>query len=740
MKIRIISLVLSTLCICFTTARCQSHKESNSNTWSVYRGGPKSTSYSPLKQINKTNVKQLQLAWVFKPKDSRQGRRERSETNPIVVNGILYTISGRGRVYAVNAVSGKKVWAFDPFNGGGVKISKVRAVTYWQGGGDQYILFTAGYHLWEVNAKTGKPISEFGRNGKINLKKALRDAPEGVPVEGIVRVTSPGIIYKNLIILGNRGTDKYGDVPNDIRAYNVKTGKLVWTFHVIPRPGEPGYDTWPKGAWKYVGGAGDWAGLSLDQKKGVVFLTTGSASYDFYGGGRAPGKNLYANCVIALDASTGKLIWHFQTVHHNLWDYDLAAPPVLTTVKRHGKKIDAVAAANKNGFLFVLNRKTGKPLFPVVEKKVPASKVPGEKAYPTQPFPLSPKPFANQHMTDSLITDYSPQVHDSLLKVFHSLRYEGLFTPPSIQGTLEMPATIGGVEWGSLAYDPQTHILYVKSNTNEAEIVKLRKYYSSGKSAANKKSAISKALVNKTVYQQGKLFYKKYCSSCHGVNRQGKGLAPSLVGIKKILTRDQVLHQINKGGGNMPAFGQIINTVQKNAIIAYLFNDKKAKAVHPKESGGKSKKKTMRKILDERGRNPHLPMYRNVTAYRHFSDKKGRSAIKPPWGLLSAINLNTGDYEWQIPIGRSEGPMVTGGGVVFLATSGNGKGTGMRGQHQLQAYDKATGKLLWETSIPANSSSTPSTYKLNGRQYVALSVAGTKSNPGGSVMAFALSQ
>jgi quinoprotein glucose dehydrogenase len=744
MKIRILRLAIIS-CICYVFAGCQPKKKADPKnkvdtaksrtTWSVYRGSSKSTNYSGLKQINKKNVDQLQPAWIFKPNDvtPAPGRRffGRTESSPIIIDSLLYTASTQNIIYAINAQNGRKIWSFDPHGTGDMNrirgtASAQRGVTYWTDGNEKYILFTASHYLFEIDALTGKPISEFGNDGKVDLKDGLRDDPSKITLP--VRTTSPGIIYKDLIILGNRGTDTYGDQPGDIRAYNVRTGKLVWTFHVVPRPGEEGYDTWPKNAWKYVGGAGDWAGLALDKKRGVVFATTGGTSYDFYGGGRAPGKNLFGSSVLALNASTGKLIWYYQTVHHNLWDYDLAAPPNLLTVVRNGKEVDAVAAENKNGFLYLLNRETGKPLFPVEEREVPASDVPGEQAYPTQPFPLKPKPFSNQRLTDSLIADYDPQTHDSLLKVFHSLRYEGLFTPPSLRGTLEIPATTGGVEWGSVGYDPETHIIYIKSNNNAAEIVKLKKISEAGRSG--------NAIITKTLYQRGELFYKESCAGCHGADLKGAGNNPSLIDLKQRMSKKQVLHQINVGGGVMPSFSQILSDVQKRAILAYLFGNKKAKYTPTK--GSKGETETIRKELIKKGRDPDIPMYRNSTAYRRFSDKKGRPAIKPPYGLLSAINLNTGEYEWQITVGRGRGPIVTAGGLLLMATSGTGDGSGNRRDHKLQAYDKATGKLIWETTLPAGASSTFSTYMVNGRQYVVFPVAGTKENPGGSVMAFAL--
>ncbi|MEP6594742.1 MAG: PQQ-binding-like beta-propeller repeat protein [Ginsengibacter sp.] len=322
------------------------NKNKDNRTWSVYKADAESSSYSALRQINKKNVHQLKTAWIFNPNDALKGSgRENSECNPIIIDGIMYATSARHRVYAINARNGQQVWSFDPFNGG-VGGGVCRGVTYWEDGEDKRILFTGGDNLFALNAKTGRPISSFGKDGKVSMNIGIRDNPELISV----KPTSPGIVYKDLLIIGNEVSELYGAQPGYIRAYNIRTGKLAWTFHTIPKPGETGYETWPKDAWKYAGGANDWGGMSLDEKRGMVFLATGSPSYDFYGADRK-GKNLFGNCIVALDAEAGKLKWYFQTIYHDLWDYDLPAPPNLVTVGKNGKKIDAVAQTSKIGFL-----------------------------------------------------------------------------------------------------------------------------------------------------------------------------------------------------------------------------------------------------------------------------------------------------------------------------------------------------------------------------------------------------
>src|SRR5687768_1359878 len=485
-------------------------------TWSVYKADAASSSYSALNEINKKNVQQLKVAWTFNPDDAVEGARyAASQCNPIIIDDVMYLASARHRIYAINASNGKPIWSFDPFDGGPGGGS-FRGVTYWEDGNDKRILFTGGDNLFALNAETGKPIAEFGKNGKVSMNVGIRDDPEKISI----KPTSPGIVYKDLLIIGNEVSELYGAQPGYIRAYNVRNGKLEWTFHTVPKPGELGYDNWPKDAWKYAGGANCWGGLSVDEKRGMVFFGTGSPSYDFYGADRI-GKNLFGNCVVALDANTGKHIWHFQTVHHDLWDYDLPAPPNLVTVVRDGKKIDAVAQTSKVGFLYVLNRETGESLFPVEERPVPASDVPGEQAWPTQPFPLKPKPYCRQYLTIDDLSDFSPVSRDSLVNLFKSLRYEGLFTPPSIKGSLIFPGTIGGSEWGGAAYDPSTHIIYLKSNESP-EIDLLQKI----------DPVVTSSKVS--VHDDGKRIYTTYCASCHKADRTGdEPLNPSLVDLNK---------------------------------------------------------------------------------------------------------------------------------------------------------------------------------------------------------------
>jgi len=610
-------------------------------SWSVCKADAASSNYSLLDQINVSNVGELKPAWTLAIKDNAAGTRP-SQCNPIIVDGVMYATSASQRAYAVDAATGKQLWSFDPFHGKESGGEVNRGLAYWEKGTDKRILFTANNQLFALNAATGKPVTWFGKAGTVDMRIGLRDNNEDIYVSS----TSPGIIYQDLIIMGCRVPDVYGAQPGYIRAYSCLSGKLVWTFHTVPLPGESGYETWSKESHKVVGGVNNWAGMSLDQTRGMVFLALGSPSYDFYGTDRK-GENLYGNCVLALDAASGKHVWHFQTVHHDLWDYDLPAPPNLVTIKRDGpdgrtRDVDAVAQITKQGFVFVFDRESGKPLYDIEERKVPASNLPGESASPTQPFPVKPKPFARQWITEADLTSYSPADHDSLVAKFRSMRYEGLYTPPDLKGTLQLPGTRGGGEWGGAAFDPATNFLYIKSND-----------------------------------------------------------APDII---TIIKGDQA-----------------------------------------KASSESATKSSVSSQLGTTDRNTHADQYLNSTGYKTWKDPSGNPAIIPPWGTLHALNLSTGEYEWQIPLGNDEarqvkgaaetgqegkaGPIVTAGGLLFISGTGDKK---------LRAFEKSSGKLLWQTTLPALANATACTYQVNGKQFVALSVGGTAENPSGYLMAFAL--
>lgn len=696
-----------------------------SRTWSMYKADASSSSHSILNQVNTENVGELQVAWTHRFNDAPEGSRgASSESNPIIVDGVMYTMSARHRVYAINAATGEQMWGFDPFDGGaGGGVG--RGVTYWEDGNDRRILFTGGDGLFALNAETGKPIPTFRVQGRVNLNIGMRGNPEKISVIP----TSPGIVFKDLLILGNEVSELYGAEPGYIRAYNIQNGKLEWTFHTIPRPGEYGYDSWPKDAWKYAGGANNWGGMSIDAERGMVFLATGSPTYDYYGKDRI-GDNLFGNSVIALDARTGKYRWHFQTVHHDLWDYDLPAPPNLLTVTHKGKKIDAVAQTSKLGFVYVFDRETGKPLFPIEERPVPASDIPGEVASPTQPFPLKPAPYARQHVSIKDISNYSTASHDSLVKRFKGFRYEGLFTPPSVRGTFMVPGSRGGSSWGGGAVDPEKGILYVRSN-DSPEIATMKKVEQD-------------QTTNLPAFHQGKALYATYCVSCHAPDKNGDESGnPSLVAIGNRMSRQDILNKIKRGGGKMPSFASVISG-KEDAIVSFLVDTEPKDTDNSREQSFLKEIKANESSLKESGAKAE-EKYLNLTAYGQFLDAERRPGIIPPWGMLHAINLNTGDYVWSVSLGDhpdlrapnapqtgsggSGGPMVTKGGLVFIGGTRDKK---------LRAFDQKTGRMLWEATLPGIANANPSTYWVDGRQFIAISVNGDAANPGGYLIAFAL--
>ncbi len=702
-------------------------KEDTYSHWGVYKADAESSSYSPLDQINKENVSKLTLAWVFEPNDTISGGNPKnSESNPIIIDKILYTTSARGRLFAVDAVTGVLKWSFDPFDGergGGIK----RGVTYWEDGSDKRILFTGGDKLFAINASTGMPIPSFGNAGKVNLNEGMRGDPDKISVIP----TSPGIIFEDLLILGTEVSELYGAEPGHVRAYNVRTGELTWTFHTIPIPGQVGYDSWPKDAWKYAGGANSWGGFSLDASRGMVYFGTGSPAYDYYGADRK-GMNLFGNSVVAINARTGDYIWHFQTVHHDLWDYDLPAPPNLVTVEHEGRKIDAVAQTSKVGFIYLLDRETGKSLFPVEERPVPQSDVPGEEAWPTQPFPLKPAPYARQYLDETDLANYSSTSRDSLIQLFRSLRYEGIFTPPSLKGTLQFPGSRGGSSWGGAAFDAATGLLYVRSN-DSPEIMRM------------KKVEPENAITNLSIYKRGESIYSTFCVSCHGLDKNGDEQGnPSLVGLKGRISEEDVLTKIKQGGGKMPSFSSVINDEAKEeAILAYLFENENKESPDQENSLLKEINNNQGASLETKSVKD-LNRYLNLTAYGYFRDSKGRPGINPPWSTLHAINLNTGEYAWSVPLGNkpdlqtglqetgdtgSAGPTVTAGGLVFIAGTRDNK---------FRAFDKDTGEKRWEIDLPGFANANPSSYMVEGKQFIVLSVGGNSKNTAGSVMAFSL--
>ena len=659
--------------------------------WSVYGGGDDHTHYTTLGQITPANVRQLAVAWTYETHDEFAGSE--MQTNPIVIDGVLYGTSPKLRVFALDATTGKELWSFDPTNGG-APTSRIRhrgvVVT-----GDR-VIFNYRNRLYALDRHTGRPIPTFGDSGWVDLRAGL-----GRPVRGLsVSASTPGVVFENLLIMGSTVPEALPSAPGDIRAYDVTTGALRWSFHTIPHPGEPGYETWPPEAWKVAGGVNAWSGVTLDARRAMVFVATGSASYDFWGGNRI-GDDLYANSVIALDARTGKHVWHYQVLRHDLWDRDLPAAPVLVTVRRGGRAIDAVAQITKTGHTWVLDRATGKPLFPVEERTMPAATLAGDRAAPSQHFPTLPPPFTRQRLTRDDLTTRTPAAHAAALALFEQYGTNDPFDPPNDKGTIIFPGVDGGGEWGGPAFDPDTRLLYV--NANEM------------------------AWLLKLVPRSDKSLYAANCASCHGENRQGSAMAPSLQDVSERRTREQIAQVIRDGTGRMPAFGSALEGRALNDIVNFLITGRDSSAAA--------------------GPDPFGIPWRNAY-FDIFVDNEGYPGISPPWGTLSAIDLDAGTIRWKIPFGvypklaaqgltntgtdNYGGAIVTQNGLLFIGATTY--------DNTFHAYDKRTGELLWSAKLPAAGNATPSTYMVNGRQYIVIACGGGKNGApsGGTYVAFAL--
>lgn len=703
-------------------AGCQSRTQKDYSTWAHYKGSAESIHYSSLAEIDTSNITQLQLAWEYHTGDADTANSSQIQCNPIIVDSILYGTTPQMKLFAIDAVSGKEKWKFSPFDS--LEADKKRffshnnsrGVVYWSDGNeDKRIFYTAGAFLYSINAMTGQPEKNFGDNGKIDLHDGLgRDVKQL-----FITASSPGIVFNNLLMIGTRLHEGPEAAPGHIRAYDVKTGKQQWIFHTIPQPGEKGYESWDDpNAYKTIGGANAWGGLSLDIKRGIVFAGTGSANYDFYGGKRT-GNNLFANSVLALDAATGKYIWHFQYLHHDVWDRDIPAPPVLVTVTKDGKKIDAVALTTKTGFVFVFERETGKPVYEIVEKPVPTdTDLKGEKLSPTQPYPVKPAPFMRQLITEKDLNHLLPDSSLQELKTrWASLRNDHMYNPPSLQGTLEFPGLDGGAEWGGPSYDPETGILYINSN-EVGWIVR----------AVENKNEIP---ANENIVQAGKRLYQLNCMVCHGADKEGSSNYPSLKKLQSKYTPLSFDTLIMTGRRMMPGFGQL-SAAQRTAIASFVLDIESAK------------KKAFIDTAQKKNDPFRLPY--TMSGISKFLTKEGLPGIAPPWGTLNAIDLNTGEYLWRKPLGNdpafpgSKSPtgtenygasVITAGGLLFIAATKDGK---------FRAFSKRTGELLWETSLPAPAYATPSVYQVNGKQYVVIACGGgkLKTRSGDSYVAFAL--
>ena len=679
-------------------------------SWETYGGDPGNTHYSALQEINSNTVARLSLAWQYNSAKGA-GLPDSSElqVNPIIVDGVLYGRNPLYNVFALEAASGKELWTHQPAIDH-VGMNNMRGLTYWRGevpgkGLEQRILFTTGHYLFALSARDGRPVTSFGDKGKVDLREGL-----GRDIKQLsINAPSPGVIFEDLIIMGSAVTETAGAAPGDIRAYDVRSGKLAWTFHTIPHPGEVGYDSWPADAWRTAGGANAWAGMSVDTQRGVVYVPTGSPTPDFDGSARH-GANLFGNSVIALDARSGKRLWHYQAVHHDLWDRDLSSAPTLVTVTKEGVRQDLVAQASKQGVIYLLHRDTGEPVFPIAEVPVPASAIPGEQAHPTQPRVTLPEPFVRQSFNEPDLSDINPATHAYVKKLFASAQRFAYMRPPGLQPIVLFPGFYGGANWGGGAFDPTSNLYYI--NATEAphlihiEAVEVDKGSSMG---------------------VGEFVFRKQCSGCHGLDLQGfYPYAPALTGISKTLSRGEARRTVMQGKGRMMPFAQLPDH-EVDAVLEYIYARSRG------DARAKSSGETETAYV--------------FAGYNDFLDQRYYPAVKPPWGTLNAIDLGTGRRLWQIPLGEyaqltSEGvpqtgtrnyggPVVTAGGLLIIAATPDEK---------LRIFDKNNGELLWEYQLPAAGYATPATYEIDGRQYIVITCSGGKlgTRTGDQYLAFAL--
>jgi quinoprotein glucose dehydrogenase len=683
--------------------------------WAGYLGDAGGTHYSSLKQLTPANVAKLTPAWTYRSGDADPNNRSQIQCNPLVIDGVLYGTTPQLVLFALDAATGQEKWRFNPFSGAPGEASRGlnRGLTWWTEGGEKRLMFSAGHYLYAVDPATGRLYETFGDKGRIDLLDGLDRDVKGM----YLAANTPGAIYRDLIIMPMRLGEGPGPAaPGHIRAYDVRTGARRWIFHTIPQPGEKGYETWPAEAWKTAGAANCWAGLVVDQARGIAFVPTGSATFDFWGGDRH-GDNLYANCLIALDAVTGQRKWHFQFVHHDMWDRDLPAPPVLCEVTRNGKKIAAVAQVTKSGHVWVFDRETGESLFPWREEPVPKSILAGEKSSPTQPMPQKPAAFARQRFTEDEVTNLTPEAHEAVLKRLRALSPHVPYDPPTEKGTIVLPGFDGGAEWGGAAVDPRG-VLYINAN-EMAWILTMVPAKTNAKPGS------------------GQALYAQLCMSCHGVNREGNAAQniPALGAVAQKLKTADVLALFASGRGVMPSFG-FLPEEQRQALADFILGAG-AGAVAGDTAAGK--------VEPTGGPSTRSPY--STTGYNRFLDPDGYPALRPPWGTLNAIDLNTGEYLWKKPLGEYPalkakgisptgaenygGPVVTAGGLVFIGASKDEK---------FRAFDAKTGAVLWETSLPAGGYAAPATYTVNGRQFVVIACGGGKmgTKSGDAYVAFAL--
>ena len=679
--------------------------------WTQYGGGPDQSKYFEATEITKENVSRLKMAWMYPSEDNNFYL-----FSPIVVDTTMYVMGKNFSLIAVSVASGKEIWIHANLMG----LTR-RGLNYWESKDkkDKRLIFTLNNTLQAIDAVSGKSILSFGDSGYVDMRKGLDRDPSSIRR---MQAMMPGVIFDNLVIIGSAPGENYFSPPGYVRAYNVITGKLEWTFHTIPHPGEFGYDTWPKDAYKYVGGVNVWSEISVDPVRGIAYLPLGSPTYDYYGADRK-GSNLFGNSIVALDTRTGKRLWHFQTVHHDLWDYDLSPAPQLLTVNRNGKSIDAVAVATKHGFVFVFDRVTGEPIFPIEEKSFPASHMPGEESWPTQPIPLLPS-FTRHEVTKETL---NPYFTDSIKQQWHK-RLEtaksGLYVPPSDQyETIMMPGALGGANYGNTAADPKNGIMYIMTQ-EYASIYKLEK-------VGPPKIDLSENEIKKV-----KSLYASSCKTCHGANMNG-GAGPSLLNLGQRIFWNEFKGIVTNGSGQMPGFSHVDEETLK-ALYRYLGGNPRSfnfgrRDMENKTPNGPVVASGGAKIKPDAKRN--APMMEYPEDVPHPADRyttdyglEWMSLLSPPWSSILAYDLNNGTIKWKQPVGEDslfvqgdktkgapggtqrKGMIITLTGILF-ATAKGGK---------VYAFDVDNGNILWETTLDHESNAQPSMYTLNGKQYLVI--------------------
>ncbi|MGX5819289.1 outer membrane protein assembly factor BamB family protein [Chitinophaga lutea] len=645
-----------------------------SGEWRYAGGTPGQTKYAPFDQINRSNVSKLVVAWTY-----RSGNMSGNvQGSPLMANGKLYVITPAQELVALDAATGKELWKFNPARKGEQFGGVNRGAAYWSDGQAAFVYYTAGSYLCAVNAQNGQPAPDFGDSGRISLNEGLVKPPGEM---GIISPAAPAVAG-DVVIAGAMTWS----APANVSAFDVRTGKRRWIFHCIPHPGEDGYESWgDTTSWRTGIGVNVWGGISVDTENNMVFFATGQPKDDFYRPDNK-GAQLFGNCIVALDARTGRKRWHYQAIHHDLWDLDLPCAPILTELRIGGKKVPGVAQLSKTGNTFLFNRLTGELLSDVEERPAPSSPLYGEHASPTQPYVRRPEPFTRQVMTSADLTRLDTAAYRHARERLLASD-TGWFAPPSERGVIYF-GIHGGAEWGGGAYDPDKNLLFV--NANELAWHITMRNINGGTSVSAGKGA----------------FLSGGCASCHGANGEGTGSTPSLQNLGAKYTVNEIVTIIRKGRKAMPAFTQIPEDDVRQ-IARYLAG-----------AGGNKGKETAR------------PVFRSL-AYTKFLDQRGYPAITPPWGTLNAINLTTGKIEWKTPLGEYPeltaqgvpqtgtenfgGCIVTRGGLVFVGASRDEK---------FRAFDKDNGKMLWETKLPYGGFAIPATYMVNGRQYVVIAATG----------------